>query len=286
MKKLKALLLALLAGMSLISCGGGDAKADISSNNPVPHSNPVSHNGAWNSSKDYIRESSELQTLVDNQDYIKLPCGTYNGSVIELRSGVWIEGSGKCTKIPSVKTPNERTHYIKISNLTIDGNIDGYNNIGIDFTNCSICRVNNVVIGHVDYGVLLYGQSYYNSLADMYIRAHKECFEIVGVANANVINRGVCQGETGSQSVAIGLVAENVNSLKILSTSFENLGKGMVLKSGSNTTLINGIRCEAMDICVELQEGSRQTTIIASHVSQTVTKIKSESSSQYKYLGF
>jgi len=269
----------------LSACSGGSGESVGKGIEPVVKAS-IPHSGAWNSPRNYVREDSELQVLVDNNDYIKLPCGDYSGSVIELHSNLWIEGSGKCTRIPSVRTPEGRSYYIKISNLTIDGNLDGYNNIGIDFSKCSICRVDNVIIGRVDYGVLLYGNAYYTVFSDVSVRARKECYEIVAVANANVIRDGNCQGaldRVDGYRPGIGVVIESTNSIKIRGTSFENLTRGILLKAGTNSTFLSGIRCEDMFVCVDIEKGAKNTTLIAPHISATEYRVRSSISSYIEY---
>lgn len=245
----------------LVSCGG-------SSTPRLPTTKILAaeiRDGAWNSNREYTN------TYILPQGEIKLECGElYEGSVLIVRNNTTLIGSGNCAKIPTIKTFTGRTYNIHISNLTIDGDLDPYGNIGIDFENCSSCSVNNVSIVNVDYGVFVYGQAYYNDFNNLHIKPRKTCYEIGGVANSNHIDKGSCLGIKGE---TYGVVLDSVNNTSISYTSFESHKVGIDMSGTVNTAVIIGIRLEAMDVGIDAS-GSRNETILGVYYSGVDDLIK------------
>ena len=147
--------------------------------------------------------------------------------------------------------------------------LDGYNNIGLDFENCSECYADKLRIGNVDYGVFISGQAYYSDFTNLSIRPNKTCYEMVGVANSNHVNKGSC---LGIQGVTYGVVLDSVNNVSILLTSFEKHKVGIDMSGNVNTAVIIGVRLESMDIGIDAT-GSSNEVVLGVHYSNVgITK--------------
>jgi len=263
--------------LSLTACGG-EEETKATTTQP-------SMDGAWNSYTSYAVVDSELQSLVDEGGEIKLPCGRFEGGVINIPSGTTLIGSGACTVIPSIRAAYgsySRLYSVRVSNLRIDGEIDGHQNIGADFRNCSYCVIENVSMRNVDYGVLFYGDSWYNKAVNLNIIANETCFEIVGVANENTIRDGLCQN---LNDYGIGVRVENSNNTMIDNVAFENIGIAVDLRDGALFTAVLFPRCEKTEICIKLSSNSKKTTIISPYISSVGVRLETDTNS-YKDLGF
>ena len=271
--------LALAISLLLLSsCSGGDS---ISPETTVKASTVI--DGAWNSNTIYDSVSSPLQDLVDLREEVKLPCGTYQGGVIEVVNNSVITGSGSCTIIPSIKTKSgARVYNVVIRDLTIDGTLDTYQNIGIDLRDCSRCRVENVSIKNVDYGILLFGAAYYNVLEDVWVRSNLTCFEIGGIANENIVRGGKCSIVDGTGT---GLWLSSVNNNRTMNTAYEVVGTAILVGEGATNTMIMSPRCEQVSICIELDPNSKRTTILSPYTSSAGVRLK-DNTNDYKDIGF
>lgn len=268
-----ALLLTLLL---LAGCGGSSGTALEQTITAEP--NPIH---AYNLEVVYLDQYSELQDLVEQGGELRLPCGTYTGITLEIKQAVSIIGSGPCTVIPPIRGSDETRYYrVNIQNLTVDGALDEHNLIGIDFRNISASRVTNVAITNVDYGVLLYKQSYYNTLEDLMINAKLECYEIVDVANENTLRGGRCLGG----GTGMGMYILDSNNTKVFGTSFENLDIGLSLNALG--TSVYSIRLENMQVGIELLSNSRQTTLYSVYRSNLDQYLSVANGATYKSYGF
>ena len=217
----------------------------------------------------------QINAVASTGGEVKLPCGLFQGTTVVMPSNVALVGSGPCTVVPSISTqatPAARKYGIRIENLTIDGSIDGNQYIGVDLRNTSVSRVRNVSVRNVQYGVLLYQSSFYNSLEDLVIDATVQCFQIIDGANENTVRGGRCQ-HASAQKIGTGAWMRNVNSVKIFGTSFENLNVGISVDEGTEGASIFSPRLENMNCGIQISLNSSRTSIFHIYASNIVPAV-------------
>jgi hypothetical protein len=229
---------------------------------------------------------------------IRLGCGVYTEPVLVLRDDVAIVGAGPCTVIPSLRASGTNTTpkvRIRLENFIIDGALDGRKNVGVDFQDVRLARINNLQIRNVKYGIVLSSSSLYNSITDAVIDADVMCFAIIDRGeklsngqpdpsdhpNENVIRDGKCQNSFAPARTgdSIGLWIRGADDVKIFGTSFENLDIGIKIDSEAVGTVIFAPRLENMNVGIWLKLGSSRTVVFQPYQSNIPTLQSKESSS-------
>lgn len=221
----------------------------------------------WAAAANALTLQQQINALPSSGGTINLPCGNVSDTtVVSVRTGVTIIGSGTCTFIPPIaNTTGGRIYSVRIENLQIDVNLIPGSSAyyGVDFRDVSLSEIRNVWIAdngaahnRLLIGVLLYttatGGCLYNTLENISVDAYgvgSSGVEIDGTgtsngANQNTILGGILSGESG-------LKVNNSNGTTVIGTSLESRTYSMAYcrnwvpsASAVPGTTLQGVRCE------------------------------------------